>query len=346
MWKIIGHERVVEALRRSVEQGRVSHANLFTGPPMIGKATLAMNLAQALNCLGEERPCGECVQCRRIREAKHADVQVIRLGPGLDEDDDSHKAILTEQIEGLQQAAALQPFEGRAKVFIIEAAELMSAAAANRLLKTLEEPPATVYMVLLADDQRRLLPTVTSRCRVYELRPVPLETIETALTRDHGVDAPEARRLARLAEGRPGWALAAARDAAVLEDREEDLNEIVELVSQSDHQRLAVAARMANRFGRRRAEVGQWLGLLLQWWRDLLLVKGGRPEMAVNADRLGTLEETAAELSLQAIADALRRVEEAADHLERNVNPRLALEVLMLHLPVARQRQAALAQTG
>ena len=132
----------------------------------------------------------------------------------------------------------------------------------------------------------------------------------------------------------------------MLEDREEDLNEIVELVSQSDHQRLAVAARMANRFGRRRAEVGQWLGLLLQWWRDLLLVKGGRPEMAVNADRLETLEETAAELSLQAIADALRRVEEAADHLERNVNPRLALEVLMLHLPVAGQRQAALAPAG
>ncbi len=346
MWDIIGHEGVVEALRRSLEQGRVSHAYLFVGPPNVGKMTLAVNLAQALNCTGDDRPCGACKQCRRTREAKHADVQCLRLGPGTSEDDDDRKSIVMEQVQRLQQSAGLQPFEGRAKVFIIDGADSMTPPAANRLLKTLEEPPDTVYILLLAVDARRLLPTVASRCRRYELRPVPAPRIESALTSQHGVDSRRAPTLARLAEGRPGWAIAAAQDPEVLQARAQEMDEIAGLVNLRDHQRLAVAARMAAGFGRRRVEVGQWLHLLRQWWRDLLLVKGGRPDLAVNVDRAESLEAAAAELSLGEIAETVRTVEEAAVHLDQNVNPRLALEVLMLHLPTLVRRDAAPAQAA
>ncbi|TET38214.1 MAG: AAA family ATPase, partial [Dehalococcoidia bacterium] len=165
MWQVIGHEKAVALLERSMKGGKLSHAYLFVGPPHVGKMTLAMNLAQALNCRGEERPCGECPQCRRIARGVHADVQVIGL--------EGRMEIGIDQIREMQHAASLKPFEGRNRVFIIDGADHLSHEAANCLLKTLEEPPPNDQLILLAANERLLLPTVLSRCQKLELGPLP-----------------------------------------------------------------------------------------------------------------------------------------------------------------------------
>jgi DNA polymerase-3 subunit delta' len=332
MWNVIGHERIVEALARSLREGRLSHAYLFAGPERIGKMALAMDLAQALECTGAEQPCGECRSCRRIRESKYADVAVLALATG--PSGEARKEIGIEDIKALQQAAGLQPFEGKARVFIIDGADHLSPEAANRLLKTLEEPPDNVYIILLAPDAAALLPTIVSRCRTYQLRPVPGPVIEAALVTRHKAEPNAARTLSRQCEGRPGWAVAALADPALAGERDAMLSEVAEVAFLDQAQRLALAARLSEGFGRDRTEALQWLALARQWWRDVLLAKAGRMDLAVNEGRRELLARTAAPLSREAVGAALQRIEQTEAGLERNANARLALDVLLLHLPL------------
>ncbi len=113
MWQVVGQARAVSLLKRNLERKAVAHAYLFVGPPHVGKMTLALNLAQALNCEAAEPPCGECLSCQKIASAKHADVQII----GLTTDGDSVEAksraeISIDQIRQMQHSASLPPFEG------------------------------------------------------------------------------------------------------------------------------------------------------------------------------------------------------------------------------------------
>ena len=188
MWEVIGQERAKSLLKHSLTSGRLSHAYLLVGPPHVGKMTLALNLAQALNCEAEDKPCLKCDSCKKIKENKHSDVQVINLDYN-EEEDTERKLIGVEQIDGILHDANLPPFEGRYKVFIIEKAELLSIGAANRLLKTLEEPEAKVVFILLTTNEKRLLETVVSRCQRIELKPMPLTEEARVLTEKFGVNA-------------------------------------------------------------------------------------------------------------------------------------------------------------
>ena len=170
MWQLTGHSRAIGLLRQSLGSGRLSHAYLFVGPAHVGKFTLALNLAQAVNCDGGDPPCQECVPCRRIAAAKHADIHIVDLLSV------EKKEIGIRQVADMQTAAHLPPFEGRHKVFIFDRAELLSHEAANSLLKTLEEPPPNVLIILLTARESALLPTIASRCQRVELRPLPTAT--------------------------------------------------------------------------------------------------------------------------------------------------------------------------
>jgi len=161
MWQVIGQDKALALLDRSLKENNVAHAYLFVGPRHIGKKTLALNLAQALNCDADKPPCGQCHSCRRILEQKHADVTCIGL--------DSKTEIGIDDIRKLQRLANLPPYEGKRKVFIIDDAEYLSTEAANSLLKILEEPPPKVVWVLLTAEEPRLLPTIVSRCQRLEL---------------------------------------------------------------------------------------------------------------------------------------------------------------------------------
>ncbi|MBM4405004.1 MAG: DNA polymerase III subunit delta' [Chloroflexi bacterium] len=338
MWNVIGHERVVLALAQSVKDGKLAHAYLFTGPQGIGKMTLAMQLACALNCLADGKPCGACAQCKRILDGKHADVQVVGLGG---DGEETQKEISIKQVEALQEMASLAPFEGAHRVFIIENAELLNVNAANRLLKTLEEPPAQVCILLLSREPAKLLPTIVSRCRVYDLRSVPEQAITDALMKLHGTDKERARELARLSEGRIGWALAAAQNPAVEETRRDLVDEAVELIESGYVERLQLAGRMAQDFSRRREESYEALALLRRLWRDALLLKGGSPQAVVNADRRDMLERMTGSLTLAELAGAIRETESAIARLQLNANPRLTLETFALNLPLVKAAEPA-----
>lgn len=334
-WKTQGQDHIIHGLERSHREGRLSHAYLLVGPPHVGRMTLAVDLAQAVNCLsGQEKPCGECVQCQRIKSSAHTDVQVIALN--WDERTNRLRTeIMIDQIRAMEKAASLKPYEGTCRVFIINGVERMNHYAANALLKTLEEPPPQVLLLLLTSDEQALLPTIRSRCQRLELRPLAQESVAGLLMQELALSPERALLLARLSSGRLGWAMTAAADTAVLDERDRQLDRILEVVDGRLEVRFEYAQELAAQFTRDRESARQVLGQWLQWWCDLLVLKEGVQELVVNQDRREALERMVQRFLTRQVATVVHEVLATLDRLEQNANPRLALEVLMLTLPKA-----------
>lgn len=318
---VIGHEYAVDLLKRSLESNRLAHAYLFVGPPRIGKTTLALFLAQAVNCLHpESKPCGTCIACRKIQQSLHPDVRVI---------DEEGGSIKINQIRELQSEATLSPFEGRQRVYILCDFQNATIEAANCLLKTLEEPPPRVMLILTATQAELLLPTIVSRCQVLNLRPLALDQVEQALQVYWGVEPRQARLLARLSGGRMGWAIEASRNETLLLDREKYLLVLEQALGGKRIERM----RLAQQLSQSPEDLPGILDLWQNWWRDLLLAKSGNAQLMTNVDREQTVLHEAQLYALDEIWACLRATERTAEYIEQNVNPRLALEVLLLSLP-------------
>ncbi|MHB0871253.1 MAG: DNA polymerase III subunit [Chloroflexota bacterium] len=290
-----------------------------------GKLTLAREFAKTLNCLEPDRPCGRCLSCRKIERGVHPDVQIVELEEGT-------KNISIEAIRAIQDAVALRPAEGRVKVYIVEEAEHLSEPAANSLLKTLEEPPPSVVMVLTTLDATLLLPTLVSRCQQIDLRPVPTEVIEATLRRTE-VDPAHGQLVASLARGRVGWALKATTNPAMLNRRAELMDRLISLSTADRVTRFAYAAELATLHGRDPEAARSALESWQSWWRDLLLSRLGMEDLVVNADLKDRLRLQAHRYSIESLSRMVRAIQEGVALLTQNVNARLALEVLMLDVP-------------
>ncbi len=323
-WPIIGHEWAADLLRQSLAAGRVSHAYLFCGPPQAGKTTLARMLAQALLCAEPETPCGRCSSCIRIARNSHPDVQVID-GRG------AGGRLLIEQVRALQHDASLAPYEGRRRVFILRQMELATPEACNALLKTLEEPPGRVTLVLTAARREMLLPTIVSRCQVLELRAAAPAVIERALEA-RGVQAAQARLVARLSTGRVGWALQAVQDESLLRQRKQDVDQLFGLMAAGRVERIEAASKMSRDLAGARRLLQVWTGCA----RDLLLLQGNGTGAVVNADELERLVPLAGTVSMAQAGELVTAMQLTAQQLAENVNARLAIEELLLRLPYRR----------
>jgi len=334
VWQVIGQSRAVSLLQRSLEQGALAHAYIFVGPPHVGKMTLALNLAQALNCEAAEPPCGVCDSCQKIASVKHADVQII----GLTSNGDSAEAksrteIGIDQVREMQHSSSLPPFGGKYKVFIIDRAEFLSIEAANCLLKTLEEPTSRAVFILLTINDRLLPATVISRCQRLELPPMAASEAEAALNSRWGIDPDKSKFLARLCHGCLGWAISASCDESLLQQRAERLNRLLDIINADYDERFTYAAELAAQFSQSRERVQEVLDLWRDWWRDLLLAKVGCNDAITNVDQLATLQDMVRGYRLAQIKAVINSIQSAGEQLKQNANPRLVLEVLMLSIP-------------
>ncbi len=333
MWQVIGQDQIVNLLKHSIAEGKLSHAYLFLGPKHVGKMTLALSLARALNCSSEKKPCGECSACRRITSGNYPDLEVIHLAE-TEQDQSAHKSIGVDQIRQMIYSVNLKPYEGGYRVVIIDGAEYMSEGAANSLLKTLEEPtPGTVFL-LLAVEEKLLLPTIISRCHRLELEPMPVPILQQVLVERWGATQDQAALLARFSHGCIGWAISALSEESIMEERSGNLENLISLTGFDISERFRFASELAAEFGKSRAPVRERLELWMTWWRDLLLLKSDCVKSMVNIDRKDVLQQQASRCSLSAVSKAIRSIEETMQQLDQNANARLVLEVLMLNIPI------------
>ena len=196
-WGIVGHDWAVRLLQRALERDELSHAYLFTGPPNVGKGTVASALAQALLCEAVEgRPCGTCQGCHLLESGNHPDFHHV-------EPETAAGSMRIAQVRELSRQLSLTPSLAQHRVAILSDFHRATPSAANALLKTLEEPPSYVLLMLLAPDTDSLLPTIVSRCQVVPFQPLAPATVEQSLVERWGVDAELAQLLAHLT----GWRL-------------------------------------------------------------------------------------------------------------------------------------------
>ena len=316
--ELIGNTSRRNALLASARAERLHHACLLLGPSGIGKKTLALLLACALNCLDGapgQRPCGDCSACRRILDDQHPDVW--RVEPG-----GKSRIINIAQVRDLQRQLTLKRVEGRFRVVILQDADRLRAAAANCLLKSLEEPPEGTIFLLTAPRAAALLPTILSRCQRVRLAPLPPEELAGFLQEQHGIAANEAMTRARAARGSVGAAL--TLDVETLESRRKALEGFLAAATAGGCQALDYAEG----FGRDR----EALAALLEQLQDLL--------RAVAIRRVAEKGASSGSHALHGLVDTLLPGDELMQahsmllslqgDLIRNPNVRLLLERLCL----------------
>ncbi|MGI9254641.1 MAG: DNA polymerase III subunit delta', partial [Thermomicrobiales bacterium] len=204
--------------------------------------------------------------------------------------------------------------------------------AQEALLKTLEEPPPAVVMLMVADDAEALMPTIRSRCHVVDLRPVASAAIERGL-QANGVEPGLAAEVAALAHGRPGWALQAVEKPALLLAEREAVAATLSWISGSRYDRLVTAFRLGDGFTRRRADVFSELETALAVWRDVLLAHCGLANHLTHRREADRIERLARGLEMASIAQAVAATQRCLTDLDANVRPRLALEGMVLQWP-------------
>jgi DNA polymerase III subunit delta' len=346
-WTVVGQDAAVAALARAAAEQRPSHACLFAGPKHTGKTLTALQFAQALNCTADDdRPCGRCRQCERIASGSHPDVEIAGIGGRCDVSEHDHakdnsRGIRICQVRHIERVVSRAPYDARWRVVIVEPADTLATEAANALLKTLEEPPPHVVIVLVTDREEMLLPTVRSRTRRIAFGGMKRDLIEQTLRTRWDVEPPRAAELARLAGGRLGWAVIALHDERMLEQRQGALAKAEELAGAPLADRFAYAGTLGSGYTRDRAHVQAVLEMWQEWWRDLLLIAAGREVQAVHRDRLDRLHALAAQCDVAPAVRALRAITDARQQLEENASPVLALEAMMLALPVLRPNAVA-----
>jgi DNA polymerase-3 subunit delta' len=335
-WDIVGHEWAVQYLRRSLLNERGAHAYLLSGPPQIGKGLLALRLAQRLVCETDNLdPCLACRACKRVVHDNHPDVRAISLATQQANDKpDAAKSreMKIDTVREWQRDIGLRPFEARRRVFILDDAQALTEAASNALLKTLEEPPAYAVLILIAQGSGDLLPTIVSRCRVLRLRPLPRAVVARAL-QVRNVAAEDAELIAAWSGGRIGWALQAVDTPDFLEAQQQRLDVLLQLGRTGRVERMQWAEERAKEYRGDAAAVLAWVRLWQSWWRDVLLVQSGNARSITHRDRRAELEVVAEALSLDRVQQFLVRLDIVCVQLADNVNPQLALEHVMLHLP-------------
>ena len=335
MWTIFGQDHLLNSIEPSLLQRRQSHAYLLSGPPHVGKMALALNLAQAVNCLeGPGVPCGSCNQCARIAQGLHAGIFVLFPGQEIDGEQSPKTVIGINGIREATRRVSLNPYEGSFNVVIINGAETMSEDASNALLKTLEEPPTHSLFILLTGNEDAVLTTVRSRCRNMSLIPLSKDLMVERLVTEHQTTPEQAEHLFRLSRGCMGWAIGALGDPQVLEQRQADLEKMQETLEAGLETRFTYANEVATLFASEREAAKDLLSIWLRWWRDLLLIKEGADAFLHNSDYKESLKSQASGLSTAAVVQFINRLIQTMSNLDSNVNPRLAMEVLMLNLPI------------
>ena len=328
-WQIHAQDWAVDLLKSHASGDKLRHAYLFTGPEGVGRQTLAVRFAQALNCSDPPAPgefCGVCRDCRQIEALTHPDLSLLQPEEG-------HKDILIDQVRALQHTLALSPYAGAYRIALLPNFQRATTQAANALLKTLEEPPDRVILLLTANAPEGLLPTIVSRCEVIRLRPASISSAQHYLQVNRGLTAEQARVLAHVSGGRVGEALRLADDPSALEHRQAQIASLLGLLPAARYERFKGAERIYGTSDKARQNVSEVLLIWLSFWRDVFLLASGGSSALINIDFEAQIAQIASQVSSETARKLVVAHERALEQLDAYANVRLLLETVMLQWP-------------
>jgi DNA polymerase-3 subunit delta' len=330
-WDLIGHSWAADMLRQHIAADRLRHAYLFSGPQGVGRRTMALNFAQAINCptpTAPGVPCGTCRTCEQTALMQQADLAIIQS-------EAEGESLKVDQVRDLQHSLSLAPYESAYRVALLLRFNEATDGAQNALLKTLEEPNERVILLVTADEPENLLPTIASRCELLRLRTLPLDELAKTLIEKRSIEAEKANLIAHISGGRPGYALRLAEDETLLAARQEWLGDLINLAGASRREKLAYSESRTR--GRDRAETKQKLrdGLAywLSFWRDVLLSASGSGTAQSNPDFTDQIAGMAAKVNNKSAAKTVASLEHAFARLP-NANLQLMLDALLMDWPV------------
>ncbi|MDY0087027.1 MAG: DNA polymerase III subunit delta' [Coriobacteriia bacterium] len=359
--ELVGQRKVADHLAAAVRRGAISHAYLFVGPAGTGKKSAARALACAILCNGDA--CGACEICRRVKRGAHPDVRTVQP--------EGAANYVIEQIRDIIHDVNLSPVEASRKIFILDAADTFNEASANAFLKTLEEPPDDVVIILLATTYDGVLPTISSRCQMIRFKRMAPEAAAALLAESTG--AGEDETFAALAA--TGGVLMRAReflDSPMRRAARDHMLSLLKDLSVFDEHDVLQSAKMlltavkapldelktlqaeeartrAEFLGskgmktleerqkrqltaREREGVAEVLNVTESWLRDCLVLSQGAPELLVNRDETDAMQAIAAVITPAAATRALGAVKEARKRISYNVSPQLAVEAMLFDI--------------
>jgi DNA polymerase-3 subunit delta' len=328
---ILGQDWVVSHLKAAMAAGRLAHAYLFLGPAGVGKATTARAMAAALNCVqpaADGDACGECPSCKRMKAGTHPDFLVISP-------EEAKAQIKIEVIRELRRLTDYPPLGGGWRVVLINPAEALSAlndAAANALLKTLEEPPPRHLLVLTARGEADLLPTIVSRCHKLAFAPLATALIIRELENRRGLPSSQAALVAALSGGSLGRALTLDPEELV-----KQRDQVLADLSRFQEGSATVVLEWAQRLAKNRADLDNFLLLAQLWYRDLLLAHFQAPgELYAHQDLLPALSREQAIGTPETWFANFTALSQAQRQFQANLNPELTLDILGFKLAAPR----------
>lgn len=328
--QIVGQDMLVRALKRSLRSGEISHAYLFAGPPGSGKKTLAFLFAQALNCTGQNPPCGQCLSCRKMRSGNHPNLFYVKP---------QGSSIKIEQLRELKEKLFYLSTEGFKKICILYDADSLTLPAGNSILKILEEPPKDLVFLLLSSRPQALLQTILSRCIRFFLRPLTDQEMAVLLESKKPLPPQERELLISLAEGNPGRALQMLTRGSWQEKLEEAVELLRRMECSSEAELLPLAEELSRRDDLQEIIAAfvlvfrQRLHCFINGVTESVLLKMFKPLNKIDGSCAGAGSETKifpGKSSLLRFEKTCRALLQLQSELQGNVNRRLALEVFLL----------------
>ena len=319
---IIGQDHIKEHLKSAIESKKVSHAYIIHGEKNAGKEFIAETFAMALECEDESstEPCMECHSCKQAITRNHPDIiTLIHEKPGTIGVEDIRKSIVSD--------VSVRPYNGKWKIYLINDAEKMSVQAQNALLKTLEEPPDYVVIMLLTSNISALLPTIISRSTVLNMRPVDDKTVRKYLMERIHVPDYQADICVAFARGNIGK----AKHLATSEDFDNIKNDAVRVLKYAHEMEMSEFVSALNQISVYKINIEDYLDILLIWYRDVLMFKAtGDLDSLVFKEEIRSIRERAGRSSYEAVERIIEAIEKTKVRLKANVNFELAMELLLL----------------
>ena len=320
--EVIGQEQLKEHLMGAVINDKVSHAYIINGERNCGKEFLAKVFAQSVHCENNQdgEPCGECHSCIQAESGNHPDIIFVNH--------DKPNVIGVEDIRTqINNTVDILPYQSQKKIYIINEGELMTIQAQNALLKTLEEPPAYVVIMILTNNIDAFLPTIVSRCVVLNFKPVRDEILKDFLMESMSIPDYKAGICVAFARGNVGKARLLAKSEEFDKVKDEALSLLKNIRDMEVYEIIAAIKKI----GEYKFDVNDYLDIFSIWFRDLLLFKATHdPNGLVFMDELKIIMREADRSTYEGIETIIDALEKCKQRVKANVNLELSMELLLM----------------